>query len=350
MEKSERKASPTGASTGGTFSECDTLLSEINNLIADINRGPLSPSLAKLNPMHTWNDRRKSTNLLGRASSLLEKITEKEAGIRKIIGESAENKEKRRCEGAVLKKEVYDGIAYMENLSVNMEVLAENMRFVIDAVTREAEEVKDMVTFNKEVIRQIQLEKAANGAGGFHGRWGAAARGRMSRQLALQKEQEAVETDEQHIIHLEKLVSLRMWRDRLVSSLTPVLELKESYLSTQSLLDHALESLDEHCTGGKISAFGNSGDSIVKTAKQRYQAQELNQTELLTLFNGLNRAAVMCVEALIATKDDIGEAHSRLQSLVESRELLGNLQMGMWTESASVSASGTASPHSENHA
>ena len=115
MEKSEIEASPTGASTGGTFSECDTLLSEIDGLIADINRGPLSPSLAKLNPMQTWNDKRKSTNLLGRASCLLEKITEKEATLRKIIGESAENKERRRCEGAVLKKEVHNGIAKLDS-------------------------------------------------------------------------------------------------------------------------------------------------------------------------------------------------------------------------------------------
>ena len=315
----------------GTFSECDVLLKNIDSLIADINRGPLSPSLAKLNPMHTWNDKRRSTSFLGRAASLASNITEIEAKMRHIISDSAEKKEKMKREGTLLKREICDCHAYIETLCVKMEVLAENMRIVIDAVTRETEEVKEMVTFNKEIIRQDQLEKAASAAGGYQGRWSAASRGRISRQLTMKKEQDALESDVHHMGHLEKLVSLRVLRDRLVSGLGPVLELKESYLSTQSLLEDTLEDLNEYATGDKITPTsplggrGGSRNSAVVSMQKRHQAREIDQHELLALFNGLNKRATTCVEALASTKDDVHHAHSRLQSLVEGREVLSSL-------------------------
>ena len=163
--------------TKGTFSKCDELLKDISVLKSEINRGYISQSLAKLNPMHTWNDKRRNISLMTRAESLTSSIMDKEAEIRLIIGKAAENKEKIRCESALLKHDVIDSITYIESLCIKMEILVENMRFFIDAVTRDTEEVKNMVKFNREIIRQEQSAMAASDTGSLYGRWRAANRG-----------------------------------------------------------------------------------------------------------------------------------------------------------------------------
>lgn len=325
-----------------TLTKCDKLVGQLEGYMRDLQKEPMSPTLEQLNPMKKWNEKRRDNRIQAQNEGLTEGIAETEVKLRGLIATGTTKKEGLRKQCLDLKGELIGNSGHLKLSMSMMEEDEEQIRDVINMITIETAELKNMVAFNKEVIRQVE---AAN----FFGNWGdpmqfggsrAGSRGRGRNRKFNDRRSprdSAEESDEHHKMYAERLVQLRGSRDWLVVQLSDILEKKEWVHSMENELRANLESI---C---KFEGGGSSGDSSKKeevesimrasfaalareqgeggAVKRTGAAAARDEDEILGRVSACNAEASSCCDSLLELRSDILEANSRLRQLVESREM-----------------------------
>ena len=315
----------------GVLVKCDRLLIELDRYIKDLHKEPLSPTLDQLNPMKKWNEKRHDDRMQARHEELVGGVAETEVKLRDLIATGTTKKETLRKQVSDLKGELIDYSGRLKACKTTFVEDEENVRGVINLITIETAEIKNMVAFNREVIKQVE---AAN----FFGSWGdnggprMNGRGRNNRSRKFNDRQSprmaAEDNDEHHKVYLDRLEELRGCRDYLVSQLSSLLEKKESLHSSELELCENLENI--RLFDG-VSSQKKDVDALLKEAFENHKSRaerednEVSKAEDAsdTILEGVSVANTMassCCEDLRQLKSDIMEANTRLRHLVETRE------------------------------
>jgi hypothetical protein len=350
------------------LSKCDALISECEEYLDDAERQPLSPSLAKLNPMKNWNDKRRDERLSLMSDKLALGVAMTESKLRDLIAVGSTKKEKLRGQCYELKTEIEKCSEYIEDMSTSMEELAERVRGVINVITSETEELKNMVAFNKEVVKQNETVEFYR----EFGRWGDRDTGRyrgkarVNSRLAAERGATAADNDEHHKLYLARLVLLRGSRDKLMAGLSMLLEKREGFNTVAEALSDNVQVMSSmggvmaphSSSSGSVAATtsggssGGGGDSpskgaattttssgndsegegegegegslLEETLQSLLSAQadipNFEGDALLNHFYACSTTASASCDRLLELKKDIMEATGRLQLLVETRE------------------------------
>lgn len=311
--------------------KCDELVGQLEGYMRNLQKEPLSPTLEQLNPMKKWNERRRDNRIQAQHEGLTGDIAETEVKLRELIATGTTKKEALRRQCSDLKGELIRHSGHLKMSISTMEEDEEQIREVVNMVTIETAELKNMVAFNKEIVRQVE---AAN----FFANWGdptqfggsrAGSRGRgRSRKFNNRgsPRNSAEENDEDHQMYLDRLVQLRSSRDWLVTHLSNILEKKESVYVLESELRENLEII---CKFEGVSGAGSKKEEVESIVTEAFAALKrgdiekvaTEEDEVLEHVAICNAEASSCCESLLELKNDILEANSRLRQLVESREM-----------------------------
>jgi hypothetical protein len=219
-----------GGGGGGGFNErgLESLLAETAELMdrlraAEALRRSEPPSLFKLQPvrLRQWRIRRQDSQITATFDSLFPRLVRAVEETTILASEVDEKTIALRDQAYALKVRLNACICYNTEYLANKSGLVEEMRRVVDMLSAYSTEIKSMITFNVEVIRQRLVQSVSQGRSFVS--WGN--RAMLMRPIS---ETELGE-DADHSFLMAKLRFVRESKEDLMVKLTDLLELREMH-------------------------------------------------------------------------------------------------------------------------
>jgi hypothetical protein len=143
--------------------EADKLLSECEKYIEETKSEmfvlPFVPSFSLIaNNVRAWRNKRKDSRLLSGYQTLEPRIAVLEKSLRGIIGEVVEKKGALRLQAKYLQIRLEQCIKHNKSLLDQTELPLEDTREFVNILSNESKLLKDMSTFNSEVLKMQALE------------------------------------------------------------------------------------------------------------------------------------------------------------------------------------------------
>ena len=218
-----------GGATGGQIhrdKEIDSLLDETNELMeklkaAETLRRSEPPTLFNLQPvrLRNWRIRRQDSQITTSFDSLFPRLVKAVEETTIVSSEIDEKTIALRDQAAVLKIRLNACMCYNTEYLANRSGMVDEMRLIVDMLSAYSTEIKAMITFNIEVIRQKLVQSVSQGKGFVS--WG-------SRSMLMRPISESeLGDDADHVYLMQKLRFIRESKEDLMGRLTDLLELRE---------------------------------------------------------------------------------------------------------------------------
>jgi len=156
--------------------EADQLLIECNRYIEETKQElfviPFMPTFSIIaSNVRAWRNKRRDSRLMSAFSILQPKIAKTEKTLRRILGDVVEKKTALRLQAKHLQSRLETCIEHNQGLLKRTDEPLNLTRHYVEMLSNESKLLKDMMMFNKEVLRMQAMEKQSRGANNM-GRWG----------------------------------------------------------------------------------------------------------------------------------------------------------------------------------
>ena len=193
--------------------EADRLLVDSRDFMTQAQQTVFSLPLVNRAGMKSWRTRRRDMRLLAIYQDLFPKVVSTERRLRSILGEVVEKKAVLRLQAGHLHARLEACIAYNQARLQDTEEPVEELRAVISTLSSESSALKDMIEFNKEVLRWANMERVSRGQTVM--RWGTGRPGDRSstrgggRDKSQKLSEEELMKDDMHPDIETRLIVLR---------------------------------------------------------------------------------------------------------------------------------------------
>lgn len=186
--------------------EADILLEECEQFMQQSKTSlytvPILGFTRVANGIRSWRTKRRDTRLMVLYEALQPKVVATEKLLRRIIGEVVEKKTALRLQACHLKVRLEACIKHNRLLLEESDGPLEELRTIVNRLSGESTALKDMLTFNREVLRIRNVEEISKGQNFV--RWGSkpAAKKKGGAELDVKK-------DDDHSSIEAKLIVIR---------------------------------------------------------------------------------------------------------------------------------------------
>lgn len=179
--------------------EADRLLEEGEAFLQQAANSPLFafPIVGRVAGAMSWRARRKDSKLLSAYQTLHPRVLDGEKKLRNILGEVVEKKAVLRIQARHLQCRLISCVEHNKKLLKQSEEPMEELRDVIDVLSGESSVLKEMIEFNKELLRFGQYERILRGQGPLVGQ---PSRGFMYQQPAYRQRPETQTLTDQDLM------------------------------------------------------------------------------------------------------------------------------------------------------
>lgn len=152
--------------------EADSLLEECEQFVQQTKTVLFTlPFVPSFNRVRNWRSKRRDNKLMLMYENIQPRVVATEKILRKIIGEVVEKKTALRLQARHLHVRLESCIAHNKELLAASDGPLEELRAIVNQLSGESTALKDMITFNKEVLRIRNVEEISKGQNFV--RWGA---------------------------------------------------------------------------------------------------------------------------------------------------------------------------------
>ncbi len=155
--------------------EADLLLEECEQFMTQTKTAmytvPILAFSRVANSIKSWRSKRRDNKLMSVYESLQPKVVATEKVLRKIIGEVVEKKTALRLQARHLQVRLEACMKHNKLLLEASETPLEELRTIVNKLSGESTALKDMITFNREVLRIRNVESISKGQNFV--RWGS---------------------------------------------------------------------------------------------------------------------------------------------------------------------------------
>ena len=317
---------------------------------------PFSPFTRIIN----WRERRKDDRLSAVMEALAPQLTDAERSLRELMVQVMERKETVRRVADECFAQLTACVTFTNKGLAHSEPIVDGLRDLVDAITQETLQLKNMVVFNTDLVKQTRFElrvqaqtpawaRNAAGKGAFSARMARSKIGR-AHIVAIRDEVDREDTSDDPDSHLllSRLVQLRATREAAMRQLSVALESKETLLNNL-----------ENCINVKLKIEARAkkeGGSSPRLGTDVALSAEEREAAFLSDADALDRDwyAANChivflnADKLVQRQDCYHEmvmsASSHLQRLVEIRENMNNLQLEGYQSGSQSPSSQPATP------
>lgn len=287
--------------------EADLLLEDCESFLVQAQTNMKALPFSAFSTIRNWRAKRRDNQLYNLYELLRPRIKDAENNLRAIIGEVAEKKNALRLQARYLQIRLDSCICYNKEILDNMNNPADDLRGVVNRLTVESSYVKSMVTFNSDLLRQRNVESVNRGKSLVP--WSA------KNLVARQVTEADLMNDPDHSSLLQRLRMLREHREKYVDYLSSVLEYRETFTSNLN----SCEASRVHLTGLLKRDYGGIEDEPLDPTMI-----EFDHCRCTDCSYGCTITSD-CTNNLVALRQQAIEANTRLQSLVEIRERIGEI-------------------------
>lgn len=144
--------------------EADQLLVECDRYIEETKQEmfvlPFMPAFSLIaSNVRAWRNKRRDSRLMSMFSVLQPRIVNTEKTLRNILGEVVEKKIALRMQAKHLQARLEACITYNKDLLKGTDKPLEETRHYVEMLSNESKLLKDMMVFNKEILRMQAIEK-----------------------------------------------------------------------------------------------------------------------------------------------------------------------------------------------
>ena len=156
--------------------EAEVLLEECEQYIQQTKTAlftlPFVPAFSRVAAgVRMWRSKRRDNRLIQMYNELQPRVVTTEKTLRRIIGEVVEKKAALRIQARHLQVRLEACIKHNKLLLEQSEGPLDDLRAIVNKLSSEATALKDMITFNKEVLRIKNVEQISKGQNFV--RWGS---------------------------------------------------------------------------------------------------------------------------------------------------------------------------------
>lgn len=206
---------------GNILAETDELMEKIKG--AEQLRKSEVPSILKIHTVRirAWRQKRLDTTITATYENLFPRMMKAVESTSILVDEVEEKTVALRDQARALKVRLSACVAYNADYLANRGGIVDEMRNVVDSLSAYSSDVKAMITFNVEVIRQKLVQSVSQGRSFVS--WG-------NRAMLLRPISETeLGEDADHSFLMQKLRYIRESREQLMGRLTDMLELREQH-------------------------------------------------------------------------------------------------------------------------
>lgn len=294
--------------------EADKLLEECNQVLVQMTGGQ---SFAQFgfarvaNVVQSFRTKRKDSKIISLYEGLTPRINATETKLRNIIIEVAEKKVALRMHANHLQARLHSCINFNKTLLSESEGPLEELRSFVNRLSGESSQLKEMMVFNKEIIRFKNLEQVSKGQSFV--RWAPSMK--PPKRTAVSESD--LMKDDMHPDIETRLIVLRKIRERFVAFLANLLETRGTQLANLDNCEKAMQLID-----GIISR--NKGLGIEDTKEiEKEEKYTYDHSRCADCSYGYSMT-YDCTNHLAALRKQALEANTRLQSIVEIRERIAD--------------------------
>ena len=335
----------------GDFSLMNSKIEESGKLVAvcehhirDMKEELLTIPFSPFQSLRNWREKRKEDRIMADFEQLEPKIQEEEASLRSVMIQGVEQKEVIKEQARIYEEHLSSCIRFTEKGLESCEPAVDMLRDIINNITREAYEMKNMVAFNQDIVRQQKMEDKMKkmAMSRMH-----AFRGRHSRQhtnpnSCWDASMEDCTGDTDHQMLLDRLLDLRKSREDVMVQLSKALETKETLAVN---LDNCLRSkagLDLVFKRGSPEK-SNPNQS---QQKKRKEAEELDAEWYSLNCHKVYSSVSEMTSRLETLREIVTGANTQLQLLVEARENIASMESAIDSKNSTAQSQ---SPSSSNN-
>ena len=178
--------------------ECEQFMQQTKTALYTV---PILAFSRVANGIRSWRSNRRNNKLMTMYEALQPKVVATEKVLRKIIGEVVEKKTALRLQACHLKVRLEACIKHNKILLEESDAPLEELRTIVNKLSGESTVLKDMITFNREVLRIRNVEEISKGQNFV--RWGSKpAKKKSNPELDIKK-------DDDHTSIEAKLIVIR---------------------------------------------------------------------------------------------------------------------------------------------
>ena len=164
----------------------------------------LFPLLTRVQTVKNWRMKRRDNRLISVYETLYPRIIASEKKLRQIMGDVVEKKSEIRNQARHLQARLQACIRHNKANLQTTEGPVDELRLLINKLSGESAVMKEMIEFNKELLRFGTVEKVSKGQSFV--RWGGAASKAPAKKVITESE---LQKDDTHPEIESKLVALR---------------------------------------------------------------------------------------------------------------------------------------------
>jgi hypothetical protein len=237
---------------GPQIDEYTELLDQCDVYLKDAKTELLTLPYSPFKRIKSWRERRKDSRLLADMEKLQPRVTEAEANLRDILMKIMERKDLVRSMAQECYSQLLSCIDYTNKGLSHSEPIVEELRSLVDLITVETSDLKSMVLYNTDIVKQNRFElrlhaqtpswaRNTNTPGGGGGKSRARTRLGRAHLIAIRDEVDKEDCNDDIDNHeiLSRLVRLRKSREIAMERLSIALESKETFLNN---LENCIES------------------------------------------------------------------------------------------------------------
>jgi len=199
----------------------------------------LFPLLTRVQTVKNWRMKRRDNRLISVYETLYPRIIASEKKLRQIMGDVVEKKSEIRNQARHLQARLQACIRHNKANLQTTEGPVDELRLLINKLSGESAVMKEMIEFNKELLRFGTVEKVSKGQSFV--RWGGAASKAPAKKVITESE---LQKDDTHPEIESKLVALRKLKEKFVACLSSVLEVRGTQLANLDNCEHSLKIIN----------------------------------------------------------------------------------------------------------
>lgn len=149
--------------------ECEQFMTQTKAILFTL---PFVPAFSRVAAgVRNWRSKRRDNKLILTYETLQPRVVATEKILRKIIGEVVEKKTALRLQARHLQVRLEACIFHNKVLLEESNIPLEELRSIVNKLSGESTSLKDMITFNREVLRIRNVEQISKGQNFV--RWGS---------------------------------------------------------------------------------------------------------------------------------------------------------------------------------